>query len=323
MLEIRDLRVSIEGREIIHIDHLDLQSGSRLGLVGESGSGKTMTVKAIAGLLPDDTKISGSIKFDGRDLLTLSDREFANVRGNKIGFVFQDPARSLNPMMRIGKQVSEAIRIHTDLKGSAVTEKVIDLLGQVQLPDPASLLRRYPHQLSGGQQQRVMIAAAIAADPDLLIADEPTTALDVTVQEEILHLLISLSEKRKMSLLFVSHDLGVIRFVCDRVAVIYGGNIVESGLVEEVVANPLHRYTSALLAANPGMPKDNNFSAFMGKRLQTITGSVPAVGKFPSGCRFRNRCQFATDECSTVPSTVTTDSDHQYLCWNPSSGGAS
>ena len=323
MLEIRDLRVSIEGREIIYIDHLDLQSGSRLGLVGESGSGKTMTVKAIAGLLPDDTKISGSIKFDGRDLLTLSDREFANVRGNKIGFVFQDPARSLNPMMRIGKQVSEAIRIHTDLKGSAVTEKVIDLLGQVQLPDPASLLRRYPHQLSGGQQQRVMIAAAIAADPDLLIADEPTTALDVTVQEEILHLLISLSEKRKMSLLFVSHDLGVVRFVCERVAVIYGGNIVESGLIEEVVTNPLHRYTSALLAANPGMPKDNNFSAFMGKRLQTITGSVPAVGKFPSGCRFRNRCQFATDECSTVPPTVTTDSDHQYLCWNPSSGGAS
>ena len=323
MLEIRDLRVSIEGREIIHIDHLDLQSGSRLGLVGESGSGKTMTVKAIAGLLPDDTKISGSIKFDGRDLLTLSDREFANVRGNKIGFVFQDPARSLNPMMRIGKQVSEAIRIHTDLKGSAVTEKVIDLLGQVQLPDPASLLRRYPHQLSGGQQQRVMIAAAIAADPDLLIADEPTTALDVTVQEEILHLLISLSEKRKMSLLFVSHDLGVVRFVCERVAVIYGGNIVESGLIEEVVTNPLHRYTSALLAANPGMPKDNNFSAFMGKRLQTITGSVPAVGKFPSGCRFRNRCQFATDECSTVHPTVTTDSDHQYLCWNPSSGGAS
>jgi peptide/nickel transport system ATP-binding protein len=323
MLEIRDLRVSIEGREIIHIDHLDLQSGSRLGLVGESGSGKTMTVKAIAGLLPDNTKISGSIKFDGRDLLTLSDREFANVRGNKIGFVFQDPARSLNPMMRIGKQVSEAIRIHTDLKGSAVTEKVIDLLGQVQLPDPASLLRRYPHQLSGGQQQRVMIAAAIAADPDLLIADEPTTALDVTVQEEILHLLISLSEKRKMSLLFVSHDLGVVRFVCERVAVIYGGNIVESGLIEEVVTNPLHRYTSALLAANPGMPKDNNFSAFMGKRLQTITGSVPAVGKFPSGCRFRNRCQFATDECSTVPPTVTTDSDHQYLCWNPSSRGAS
>lgn len=323
MLEIRDLRVSIDGHEIIHIDHLDLPPGSRLGLVGESGSGKTMTVKAIAGLLPDEAKVSGSVKFDGQNLLTLSDREFAKVRGNQIGFVFQDPARSLNPMMRIGKQVSEAIRIHTNLKGAAVTDKVIDLLGQVQLQDPASLLRRYPHQLSGGQQQRVMIAAAIAADPDLLIADEPTTALDVTVQEEILRLLISLSEKRKMSLLFVSHDLGVIRFVCDRVAVIYGGNIVESGRVEDVVNEPLHRYTSALLAANPGMPKDNNFSAFIGKRLQTITGSVPAVGKFPSGCRFRNRCQFVTDDCSSIPPTVTTESNHQYLCWNPCSGSAS
>jgi len=323
MLEIRDLRVSIDGREIIHIDHLDLQPGSRLGLVGESGSGKTMTVKAVAGLLPDGAKISGSVNFNGQDLLSLNDREFAKVRGKQIGFIFQDPARSLNPMMRIGKQVSESIRIHTNLKGDAVTDKVIDLLGQVQLQDPASLLRRYPHQLSGGQQQRVMIAAAIAADPDLLIADEPTTALDVTVQEEILRLLISLSEKRKMSLLFVSHDLGVIRFVCDSVAVIYGGNIVESGRVEEVVNKPLHRYTSALLAANPGMPKDNNFSAFIGKRLQTITGSVPAVGKFPSGCRFRNRCQFVTDECSSTPPTVTTESNHQYLCWNPSSGSPS
>ena len=226
-------------------------------------------------------------------------------------------------MMRIGKQVSEAIRIHSDLKGDAVTAKVIDLLHQVQLPEPETLLRRYPHQLSGGQQQRVMIAAAIAADPDLLIADEPTTALDVTVQEEILRLLISLSEKRKMSLMFVSHDLGVIRFVCDRVAVIYGGNIVESGRVEDVVTNPMHRYTAALLAANPGMPKDDNFSAFIGKRLQTITGSVPAVGKFPSGCRFRNRCLSATDACSTMPSPITTGNDHRYLCWNPGDRGQS
>ena len=320
MLQLRDLSVVIDEHEIIRIDQLDLQPGSRLGLVGESGSGKTMTAKAIAGLLPDEAKVSGSVMFDGKDLLALSDRELAKVRGNQIGFVFQDPARSLNPMMRIGRQVSEAIRIHTDLKGDAVTEKVIDLLRQVQLPDPESLLRRYPHQLSGGQQQRVMIAAAIAADPELLIADEPTTALDVTVQEEILRLLISLSEKRKMSLLFVSHDLGVIRFVCDRVAVIYGGNVVESGRVEDVVYRPMHRYTAALLAANPGMPKDDNFSAYIGKRLQTITGSVPAVGKFPSGCRFRNRCQFVTDACSSTPPTVTRGVDHRYLCWNPADG---
>lgn len=320
MLQLRDLSVVIDDHEIIRIDQLDLQPGSRLGLVGESGSGKTMTAKAIAGLLPDEAKVSGSVMFDGKDLLALSDREMAKVRGKRIGFVFQDPARSLNPMMRIGRQVSEAIRIHTDLKGDAVTAKVIDLLRQVQLPDPESLIRRYPHQLSGGQQQRVMIAAAIAADPDLLIADEPTTALDVTVQEEILRLLISLSEQRKMSLLFVSHDLGVIRFVCDRVAVIYGGNVVESGRVEDVVYRPMHRYTAALLAANPGMPKDDNFSAYIGKRLHTITGSVPAVGKFPSGCRFRNRCQFVTEECSSIPPTVTTGADHQYLCWNPADG---
>lgn len=323
MLQLRDVRVVIDGHEIIRIDELDLAPGSRLGLVGESGSGKTMTAKAIAGLLPDESKVSGSVIFDGQDLLTLNDREMSKVRGKRIGFVFQDPARSLNPMMRIGKQVSEAIRIHSDLKGGAVTAKVIDLLHQVQLPEPETLLRRYPHQLSGGQQQRVMIAAAIAADPDLLIADEPTTALDVTVQEEILRLLILLSEKRKMSLMFVSHDLGVIRFVCDRVAVIYGGNIVESGRVEDVVASPMHRYTAALLAANPGMPKNDNFSAFIGKRLQTITGSVPAVGKFPSGCRFRNRCLSATDACSTMPSPITTGNDHRYLCWNPGDRGQS
>lgn len=323
MLQLRNLRVTIDDFEIINIDHLELAPGARLGLVGESGSGKTMTAKAIAGLLPDEAKVSGEVMFDGRNLLTLADRELAKVRGKRIGFVFQDPARSLNPMMRIGKQVSEAIRIHTNLKGKAVTDKVIDLLRQVQLPEPEELLRRYPHQLSGGQQQRVMIAAAIAADPEVLIADEPTTALDVTVQEEILRLLISLSEQRKMSLLFVSHDLGVIRFVCDRVAVIYGGNVIESGPIDDIINRPMHRYTAALLAANPGMPKGDNFSAFIGKRLQTITGSVPAVGRFPSGCRFRNRCQFATESCANTPPVSTNGPDHTYSCWHPGNGGQS
>ena len=235
MLQLQNLRVTIDDQEIINIAQLDIRPGTRLGLVGESGSGKTMTAKAIAGLLPDETKVSGSVMFAGQNLLDLSDRELAKLRGRRIGFVFQDPARSLNPMMRIGKQVSEAIRLHTDLKGKAVTDKVIELLHQVQLPEPETLLRRYPHQLSGGQQQRVMIAAAIAADPDLLIADEPTTALDVTVQEEILRLLISLSEQRNMSLLFVSHDLGVVQFVCNQVAVIYGGNIVEAGDIDSII----------------------------------------------------------------------------------------
>jgi peptide/nickel transport system ATP-binding protein len=323
MLNLHNLRVTIDDCEIINIDKLTLLPGERLGLVGESGSGKTMTAKAIAGLLPNEAKVSGEVNFDGQNLLALGDRDLAKVRGKRIGFVFQDPARSLNPMMRIAKQVSEAIRIHTDLKGKAVTDKVIDLLRQVQLPEPETLLRRYPHQLSGGQQQRVMIAAAIAADPDLLIADEPTTALDVTVQEGILRLLISLSEQRKMSLLFVSHDLGVVRFVCKHVAVIYGGNIVEAGGIDSIVNRPQHRYTAALLAANPGMPKDDNFSAFIGRRLQTITGSVPAVGRFPSGCRFRNRCEHASDKCAATPPVTANTSDHRYLCWHPTQEGKS
>ena len=321
MLEIRDLRVHIDGCEIIHIDELDLPSGTRLGLVGESGSGKTMTAKAIAGLLPDEAKASGTVRFDGQDLLALNDAEFSKIRGKRIGFVFQDPARSLNPMMRIGRQVSEAIRLHTDLKGQAVTDKVVELLELVQLPDPAALVRRYPHQLSGGQQQRVMIAAAIAADPELLIADEPTTALDVTVQDEILRLLISLSEQRNMSVLFVSHDLGVIRFVCDRVAVIYGGHVVEVGSVDNVIGHPRHRYTTALLAANPGMPKDDDFASFIGKRLHTIPGFVPAVGRFPSGCRFRNRCEYTSASCAEIPAPVTVDDGHRYSCWHPEGEG--
>lgn len=323
MLQLRNVRVTIDDHEIINIDDLSLQPGARLGLVGESGSGKTMTAKAIAGLLPNEAKVSGEVNFDGQNLLTLSDRDLAKVRGKRIGFVFQDPARSLNPMMRIGKQVSESIRIHTNLKGQAVTDKVIDLLHQVHLPEPETLLRRYPHQLSGGQQQRVMIAAAIAADPDLLIADEPTTALDVTVQEEVLRLLISLSEQRKMSLLFVSHDLGVVRFVCNQVAVIYGGNIVEAGGIDNIINRPQHRYTAALLAANPGMPKDDNFSAFIGRRLQTISGSVPPIGRFPSGCRFRNRCHHATQNCENTPPTTVSTPDHRYRCWHPEQGGQS
>jgi peptide/nickel transport system ATP-binding protein len=320
MLEIRDLRVHIDGHEIIHIDELDLPRGTRLGLVGESGSGKTMTAKAIAGLLPDEAKTSGTVRFDGRDLVGLDDRELSKIRGNRIGFIFQDPARSLNPVMRVGHQVSEAIRLHTDLKGRAVTDKVMELLEQVHLPDPPTLLRRYPHQLSGGQQQRVMIAAAIAADPELLIADEPTTALDVTVQHEILRLLISLTEQREMSVIFVSHDLGVVRYVCDEVAVVYGGQIVEKGRIEDIVERPRHHYTTALLAASPGMPKGDEVESFVGRRLQTIDGSVPAVGRFPSGCRFRNRCAHEIAACAETPASVANGHGHRFRCWNPREG---
>ena len=214
----------------MHIDALDLAAGGRLGLVGESGSGKTMTAMSIVGLLPEEAEVTGSITFDGRSLLGRTDGEMARIRGAEIGVVFQDPSRALNPMMRVGRQVSEALRLHIKMDARrSGGRRVIDLLEQVQLPEPETLLRRYPHQLSGGQQQRVLIAIAIACDPKLLIADEPTTALDVTVQEEILRLLVQLSDERSMGLLFVSHDLGVVQLVCDQIAVVYGGEAVEVG----------------------------------------------------------------------------------------------
>lgn len=317
MLEIRDLRVTIGRHQIVHIDALDVPAGGRLGLVGESGSGKTMTAMSIVGLVPAEAVVEGSITFDGRELLGRSERDMSKVRGAEIGVVFQDPSRALNPMMRIGRQISEAIRLHVDLSRPQRKERVIDLLRQVQLPEPERILRRYPHQLSGGQQQRVLIAIAIASDPKLLIADEPTTALDVTVQEDILRLLVRLSEERSMGLLFVSHDLGVVRFVCDHIAVVYGGNLVEFGPTDDVVERSRHRYTDALLAANPGIPMADEIEQFVGRRLDVIRGSVPALGGFPAGCRFRKRCDHETDACSEPPPITELEGGHAFRCWNP------
>lgn len=317
MLEVRDVRVTIGRHEIVHIDSLDVHAGGRLGLVGESGSGKTMTAMSIVGLVPADARVTGSITLAGRELLGRSDAEMAKIRGKDIGVIFQDPSRALDPMMRIGRQVSEAVRLHMDLSRAEIRNRVLSLLAQVQLPDPELLLRRYPHQLSGGQQQRVLIAIAIACDPKLLIADEPTTALDVTVQEEILRLLVQLSEERGMGILFVSHDLGVVRFVCESVAVVYGGSLVEVGPTEDVVQRPRHRYSEALLAANPGIPDPDEIEDFVGRRLQLIRGSVPALGEFPSGCRFRSRCDFAIDACGETPPTTKTPNNHSFRCWNP------
>lgn len=317
MLEVRDLRVTIGRHQIVHIDSLSIPAGGRLGVVGESGSGKTMTAMSIVGLLPAEAVVTGSIKFDGHEVLTRSERQMSRLRGAKIGVVFQDPSRALNPMMRIGRQISEAIKLHVKLSRAELRARVIGLLEQVQLPDPEQVLRRYPHQLSGGQQQRVLIAIAIACDPKLLIADEPTTALDVTVQEDILRLLVTLSEERSMGLLFVSHDLGVVRFVCDHIAVVYGGNLVESGPTDVVVEGSRHRYTSALLGANPGIPAGDEIEQLVGRRLTVINGSVPALGGFPVGCRFRNRCDAESDSCIESPPVTVVDSRHRFRCWNP------
>jgi len=316
MLSIRDLRVTIGAYEIVHIEKLDVAQGRRVGLVGESGSGKSLTAMSIAGLQPREARLTGSIRFGDRELIGLTDDNLAAIRGRDIGFIPQDPTRALNPTTRIGKQVAEALRLNTDLEGRAVKARVLDLLRQVQLPDVEAMVRRYPHQISGGQQQRILIAMAIAANPRLLIADEPTTALDVTVQNEILRLIVSLSATHNMSLLFVSHELGVVRAVCDEIGVVYGGQLVEMASSSEIVSRPRHRYTDALIGANPGLPEGNELTEMMGRRFHVIEGSVPSVANFPDGCRFRDRCGFAIDRCTEDP-PVTGSDDHLLKCWNP------
>lgn len=319
MLTVNDLRVTAGQHELLAVDHFELPAKRRLGVVGESGSGKTMMVMSIAGLQPRGIRVTGSVSFAGRELVNLDEREMAKVHGGEIGIIFQDPNRALNPTMRIGKQVAEAIRLHSDMEKDAVRQRVIELLGQVHLKDPESLLRRYPHQLSGGQQQRVMIAIAISSRPRLLIADEPTTALDVTVQKGILQLLVQLSEEQDMALIFVSHDLGVVKSVSEHIAVMYGGRLVESGVADEVLANPRHRYTEALIGANPGLGDADEMRARLGRRLRIIDGSVPAVGSFPDGCRFRGRCGSEVDECQKEPPITELDGSHWFKCWNPTS----
>jgi len=320
ILEINDLKVTIGPHTIVEIEHLSLSAGTRLGIVGESGSGKTMTATSLVGLQPNEAVVEGSIRFAGRELVGLSHRRLAEIRGREVGVIFQDPAKALNPMMRIGRQVAEAIRLHMDLSSGEVRARVLDLLGQVHLPDAQALLRRYPHQLSGGQQQRVLIAIAIACDPKLLIADEPTTALDVTVQNGILTLLRELSVSRNMSLLFVSHDLGVIQAISELVAVVYGGHLVEFGPTAQVIGHPRHRYTQALVSANPGIADDEHLGDVVGRRLDVIRGSVPPLGKFPSGCRFRGRCTSELDICAQPPEVSQTGGGHSFKCWNPIEG---
>ncbi len=315
MLEIRNLSVSIGPHEIVSIEHFDLPAGRRMGLVGESGSGKTMTAMSIIGLQPREAVVTGSIMFEGVEIVGRDEKELSKIRGSDVGVIFQDPLRALNPTMRIGRQVGEVIRLHEPTSRAEIRKRIIELLQQVQLPDPEGMARRYPHQLSGGQRQRVLIAMAIACNPKLLIADEPTTALDVTVQKEILELLKRLSVERGMSVLFVSHDLGVIRAVSEHVAVVYGGHLVETGDVETVINESRHRYTEALIGANPGHPED--VDAVLGTPLDTIRGSVPALGGFPSGCRFRGRCPHETTACAEDPPVTVETGGHRYKCWNP------
>src|SRR5712692_7235603 len=290
---------------------LRISAGESLGLVGESGSGKTMLSLALMGLLPPGARVGGeaslAIEESAKKLTSLSEREWGDVRGGEIAMVFQEPMTSLNPVMRIGAQIEEAIRAHQpQLANAEVKRKSLDALRLAAVPEPENRAEQFPHQLSGGLRQRAMIAMALAAGPRLLIADEPTTALDVTVQKQILDLLDRLRRELQLGLLFITHDLGVVAQVAERVAVMYAGRIIEEGPAREVLAKPRHPYTQGLLKASPSLKRG---------ALSPILGAVPQLTALPSGCAFEPRCELRRAECTVaVPALRTIASDHAARC---------
>ena len=289
-----------DGREVAAVDDVSLQvgQGETLGLVGESGSGKSVTALSILRLVLPPGRISaGRILFEGGDVLTLDEAALRAIRGRRIGFVFQEPMVALNPVYTIGQQIAETLAVHNLAHGAAARARAIEWLEAARVPDPARRAREYPHQLSGGLRQRAMIALALCAEPSLVIADEPTTALDVTVQAEILDLLRDLRAKLGLALLLITHDLGVVAEMADRVAVMYGGRVVEEGPVAEVFRTPAHPYTRGLLACLPGNVD--------GRRLTAIPGTVPSLGQFPAGCAFAPRCADRMNICDVTPPAIT------------------
>jgi len=286
-----------------------LRRGQTLGLIGESGCGKSLTALALMGLLPDSAQVQGRILLEGRDLVPLDEDAWCQLRGDRIGMVFQEPMTALNPLHPIGRQIGESLRLHKGLSGRAARAEALRLLERVQLPQAAQRLDAYPHQLSGGQRQRVVIAIALACGPDLLVADEPTTALDVTIQREVLALIQQLVAEDGMGLLLISHDLGVMAESVEQLMVMYGGQVVESAPTAELFQRPAHPYTRGLLAARPrlGLPR--------GHRLATIPGRVPELADLPVGCAFAQRCDRVQPDCRPAPpAPVTVGPGHQARC---------
>ncbi|SFI03857.1 ABC transporter ATP-binding protein [Bradyrhizobium sp. Gha] len=300
LIEISDLRIRFHGDDgrITHaVDSLDLSvaNGATLGLVGESGCGKSVTSLAIMGLLPKQSaEISGAIRFDGLDLLKTPDQTLRDLRGNRLAMIFQEPMTSLNPSFTIGDQIIETILRHRGGARKSARERAIELLRRVHIPSPERRIDEYPHVLSGGMRQRVMIAMALACDPQLLIADEPTTALDVTLQAQILELMRELKAASGAAIILITHDLGVVAEVCDEVAVMYAGEIVERAPVDELFSAPQHPYTVGLLGSIPRLDH-------RAEQLATIEGMVPNMAQPPAGCRFAARCPFVLEACTKTP----------------------
>ena len=314
LIEVEDLGVRLNTSrgpaEAVRGVSFALKRGETLGLVGESGCGKSVTALALMGLLPESAVISGSIRLDGSELVGLSDANYCKLRGNRISMIFQEPMTALNPMHTIGRQVAEPLRLHTNRSAAQARKEAIALLDRVGLPDAAKRVDAYPHQFSGGQRQRVTIAMALACQPDVLIADEPTTALDVTIQGQILDLIADLVAKRGMSMILISHDLGVIAESVQRMAVMYGGTVVESGATDAVFTRMGHPYTQGLFRARPRL------GARKGTRLKTIAGTVPELADLPSGCTFADRCAIVEDRCRVaLPAAVDVGAGHGVRCF--------
>ena len=315
LLSVSDLRLGFpgpDGREVHPVDGVSFQlaRGETLAIVGESGCGKSLTSLALLRLVPAPGRIvGGSITLAGESILAMEDRALRAVRGGRIGMVFQDPLTSLNPVFTAGDQIAETVRAHHAVSRRESRDRAVRLLGEVGIPDPAARYDAYPHQLSGGLRQRVMIAIALAGEPELLVADEPTTALDVTVQAQILELLDTLRARRGMAVLLITHDLGVVAGRADRVAVMYAGRIVETAATGDLFRAPAHPYTRSLFASVPRIEGGAH-------RLQPIPGMVPRPDAWPDGCRFHPRCPIAVARCRTdEPTAVTAGPGHTAHCW--------
>jgi oligopeptide/dipeptide ABC transporter ATP-binding protein len=292
-----------------------VRRGETLAVVGESGCGKSVTALSIMRLVPNPPGriVGGKILLEGTDLLALDDAEMRQIRGNRISMIFQEPMTSLNPVIRIGDQISEAVRLHRGTRAKAAWEQAVEMLRLVRIPEPARRAQEYPHQLSGGMRQRAMIAMALACRPALLIADEPTTALDVTIQAQILALIVDLQKQLGMGLILITHDLGVVAQTAQRVIVMYAGKKVEEADVESLFANPRHPYTRGLMASIPVASIQQSKG---GARLSEIPGTVPALTRLPAGCAFAPRCSLAVERCrQEFPSLVDFGGDHLAACW--------
>jgi peptide/nickel transport system ATP-binding protein len=315
VLEVKGLRTSFltDSGEIPAVDGIDfyINEGEIVGVVGESGSGKSVTSLSIMGLIPKPPgKVDGEILYKGENLQKATEKRMCQIRGNDIAMIFQEPMTSLNPLFTIGQQLSEAIKLHQKISKKLTREKAIQMLKLVGLPRAEELIDEYPHQLSGGMRQRVMIAMAMACDPKMLIADEPTTALDVTIQAQILHLMKDLNKKTSTSIMLITHDLGVVAEICDRVIVMYAGKIVEEAEVRTIFKNPRHPYTVGLIKSIPDVREKK-------QRLYSIPGNVPKPGAIKRGCRFAARCEHAFDRCRVEDPELYTleDNGHKVRCF--------